>query len=558
MTTYLTLYGGVNEIGGNKFLLETSTGPFRPLAQFSMENEQAKGYRYDAKSSTPRGEQPKSGNSTPDQHYIGDHDASIPPTRLLLDIGTSFSEEKEFYSGFLKPRRFTGISDQLSLGLLPALPGVYREDVLFESDLDYRAPMLDAVILSHVHADHAGNLPYIDPAIPLYTARVNLPLLQFLQETQLAGEASYLSGKRFVPRTNQARLKKAQRITWQRTAVGCELQRPYVLGHTSVCFCGVDHSVPGATAIVIMTPDVLLAYTGDLRQHGRRAAETSRFVETVQKLKAQADEEGKRTVLLCEGTRFSDTSRHTEAHVESDVEGFLQEANEMQGLAIASFSTLDVDRLATFWRAAKKVGRKLAVSPRQFFLLEKLASVEAGVSPQQWSENGWPDTKDPDLCVFFPRRVSGDFHTTDYEAWSERVWHDPAKRVTARDVSAAPARFVVYLSYTNMSSLLDFNLTDRGVFIYSASEPYDAEMEIIDQVWEQWRRQFKLVRMNSHASGHASGPEIRDLIRAIQPDVLFPVHTETPDAYEALMGDQGVMVVLPEKGKLYDLVGLTR
>lgn len=553
MTTYLTLFGGVNEIGGNKFLLETSasTGQFTPLSEQLSQTSA----RQTINASEARQESAGETNKRNAEQELSSSNSSIKPTRLLLDFGTSFSEEKEFYSGFLKPRRFTGINDQLSLGLLPALPGLYREDVLFESDLQYRPPLVDAVLLSHVHADHVGNLPYIDPAIPLYTAGANLPMLDFLQQTQLVVEASYLSGKRYVPRTNQVRLKKAARVPWQRTTKSCDLQTPYIVGETTVTFYGVDHSVPGATAIAIETPDLLLIYTGDLRKHGRRRRETEHFVEQICRAREQIRTEGKPTLLLSEGTRFSDTNKRSETDVEADVVGFLREANDMRGIAVASFSVLDIDRLTTFWRAAKAVGRKMAVSPRQYFLLQKLASEETVA--RNWRHNGWPDLHDHDLAVFFPRKVSGDYHTTDYDSWSESVWHDPAKRITPDNIAAAPERFVVYLSYSNMSSLLDFDLQGRGVFIYSASEPFDAEMEIMDQVWEQWRKQFNLERLNSHASGHASGPEIRDMIREIQPDLLFPVHTQVPEAFEALMNDEaGIRVVLAQKGRVYDLLEL--
>ncbi|MGD0717333.1 MAG: hypothetical protein ABR979_04610 [Halobacteriota archaeon] len=61
----LTFYGGVNEIGGNKILLE-------------------------------------------------DQD-----TRLFLDFGMSFSLANQYFDEFMQPRKCKGILDLLEFGLLP-------------------------------------------------------------------------------------------------------------------------------------------------------------------------------------------------------------------------------------------------------------------------------------------------------------------------------------------------------------------------------------------------------------------------------------------------------
>ena len=75
----LTCYRGVGQIGGNQFLLE-------------------------------------------------DGDA-----RLFLDFGTPFSERGRFYEEYLKPRPGFGLLAPLTLGLLPPLRGLYRQD--FEQGL---------------------------------------------------------------------------------------------------------------------------------------------------------------------------------------------------------------------------------------------------------------------------------------------------------------------------------------------------------------------------------------------------------------------------------------
>ena len=53
-----------------------------------------------------------------------------------------------------------------------------------------------------------------------------------------------------------------------------------------------------------------------------------------------------------------------------------------------------------------------------------------------------------------------------------------------------------------------------------------------------------------HASGHASGAEIAQLIRDINPRAVFPIHTEDPGAF-ADMAPEGTTVVAPRTGERY-------
>src|SRR2546426_8641824 len=101
LMTSLTFYGGVNEIGGNKILLE-------------------------------------------------DKD-----TRVFLDFGKGFSRRSKFFEEYINPRTSNGIVDFLAMGLVPDIPGIYREDLIKMAERKPEKPDLDAVLLSHAHSDHA-------------------------------------------------------------------------------------------------------------------------------------------------------------------------------------------------------------------------------------------------------------------------------------------------------------------------------------------------------------------------------------------------------------------
>jgi len=120
--TSLTFYGGVNEIGGNKILLQD------------------------------RG------------------------TKIFFDFGMSFSTRKLFYSPpFLSPRNEKSLQE---LGILPQIDGVYK--------FDPTPPEANAVFLSHAHLDHSGYLSFIKREIPVYCGETTRTILRTLSDVRRA------------------------------------------------------------------------------------------------------------------------------------------------------------------------------------------------------------------------------------------------------------------------------------------------------------------------------------------------------------------------------------
>jgi ribonuclease J len=121
-TTTLTFYGGVNEIGGNKILLQD------------------------------RG------------------------TRVFFDFGMSFAMKKQFYSPpFLSPKSEKSLQE---LGILPEISGVYK--------FDQSPPEVDAVFISHGHLDHSAYLSFIKREIPVYCGETTRIILQALSDVRRA------------------------------------------------------------------------------------------------------------------------------------------------------------------------------------------------------------------------------------------------------------------------------------------------------------------------------------------------------------------------------------
>ena len=56
-------------------------------------------------------------------------------------------------------------------------------------------------------------------------------------------------------------------------------------------------------------------------------------------------------------------------------------------------------------------------------------------------------------------------------------------------------------------------------------------MELDEERKKNWLKKFIITEYLAHASGHASGDEIREMIREIDPENVIPIHTEHPEMF---------------------------
>jgi ribonuclease J len=118
----LKFYGGVNEIGGNKILIEDNG------------------------------------------------------TRVFLDFGKNFQREREFFDN-ISLRPFY-IYDLIKSGVIPPLRGLYKNDSLPK-------PSIDAILVTHAHLDHCGYLSLVRNDIPIYIGETTIKLMKIREEMSI-------------------------------------------------------------------------------------------------------------------------------------------------------------------------------------------------------------------------------------------------------------------------------------------------------------------------------------------------------------------------------------
>ncbi|MCI4354060.1 MAG: MBL fold metallo-hydrolase, partial [Thermoplasmata archaeon] len=362
--------------------------------------------------------------------------------------------------------------------------------------LPYRPPEVHGVFVSHAHLDHAGHLGLIDPTIPVY---VNEGTKRTLEAIESSGSTKYGEHDwRIVGPADTVRI-----------------------GRLEVRALPVDHSVPYASGFLVRTSEGTIAYTGDFRAHGPRAADTHAFVAAAAAEKPAA--------LIIEGTRAGPDPRKnfTEQGVREGVDGILEAEDR---LAIVSCYPRDVDRLTTLYRAAREADRDLVISTKTAHLLRTLEPLLPKGAPVPGRSEG--------LAVY--RRTK-----KVYYKW-EREFEDQS--VDQEHVRRQAGRLLLQLDLPHFAELIDIRPAPGSVYIHSMSEPF-SEDDVDDQVLHNWVDHFGLSFHQFHASGHCSGPELRAVGDEIRPTTILPVHTEHPEAFQSDIS----RIVPPEKGTPFRL-----
>lgn len=438
--TALTFYGGVNEIGGNKILLQ-------------------------------------------------DRD-----TRVFFDFGMSFALKKQFYSPpFLSPKSEKSLQE---LGILPKIKGVYK--------FDRKAPEVDAVLISHGHMDHSAYLSFIKREIPVYCGETTKTILQALSEIRRANLEFNVKGITF----------KSFR-TGEKIVVGC----------LEIVPIHVDHSVPGAYGFIIHTSNGAVIYTGDFRHHGAKPEMTGDFVERAKEVEPVA--------VVTEATNMTEASISSEVEVESKLNHIAQQTD---GLVLADFAHTDVDRLNSFYRIAKKNKRCLAVSLKQAHLLSALHS-DKGLKV--------PDLNDESVLIFRKSKKK-------YEKWERQIMErHPNKIVDVFEVSKQQCKAVLAMSFYDLEELVEIQPKAGSCYVLSSSEPFNEEMETDFERLINWLRHYGLPQYHVHVSGHIMPLQLKNVLRAIRAETVFPIHTENAELFAKFMRGIKSQTVHVEKGKEY-------
>lgn len=195
-------------------------------------------------------------------HQIGGMatDIRTAHTRIIIDMGDELSTDPDFVSA---PLHIPGVTDDQGT--------------------------CNAVLFSHFHRDHTGQLEWIRRDIPLFSG----PLAKDIM----------LSDYRNTDEINE-RLEKVSVFS---------PGKPFKIGDIKITPFSVDHSACDSYMFLIEAESKKILYTGDFRTHGFRGKNVPKILDAwVQKV----------DILVTEGTTIS--RPHTKALTESELQATLK------------------------------------------------------------------------------------------------------------------------------------------------------------------------------------------------------------------------------------------
>ena len=485
-------------------------------------------------------------------------------SQIMLDNGMCFSKERNFYKDFLSARMGNGVRDFLNLGLIPKIGGIYGKEKLIDTcvnSVDSRAhymlttdlesyeaftkrnghPYIDAIILSHLHLDHTRNLIFMAPEIPVICSQITYDFLTIISDMtnydflnydyrirSELGKTSY-----FPSAVKKSKLAKKRSFIISKPKEVIEISNFKIIGYP------VDHSVPGAMAFRINTSDKKnIVYTGDIRFHGHDFEKESseNFVKEISSIPID--------ILITEGTRINEEVGLSEGGVFDEILKVLKSDIALnEKMIFASFPWKSISRFLTVFKIAKELGRILVVHPKLAYVLHHFRNDDTlGIKNILHDSN---------IRIYQPRKSSMLYSKGDYVNAKECIsfetnWKNneniksllyPSEYgenifVTAYDIHEKPQKYILQLEFYSLSELIDIRPPEHSYYFNLKTEPFNEEGMIEQKVLENWIKRYNLdFKTDIHASGHASGKEILDMINTIKPKKVFPIHTEHPELF---------------------------
>lgn len=348
-----------------------------------------------------------------------------------------------------------------------------------------------ALLITHYHGDHIGCIPKLPKDLPIFMGRISRDI-----QMELSNRLQMVD---VFHRNMSERLKTVHTF---------EPGRPFSWGSFHIMPVTVDHSAFDAYAFKVEAGGVSAFHTGDFRTHGFRSGRLSDVIEKFV---------GKVDYAVCEATNISRPLAASQS--EHDLQKEYQELfKENTGHIVYSSST-NIDRLFGLYHAAKNAGRVFIIDEYQKKIMDIVTQRDSLWSKSrlyQFSEHYKP---------FVLSVLKGEFWMNDrFKDLLEKKGYVLMARSNPRFdslIKRIPGVKQVYLSMWD-------GYVDKSKAAYN----------------EQLAKSLGKGYLRMHTSGHCDMNSLRELFRLLHPKAIVPIHTEKPEDFAQLFGDEWSVVVL--------------
>jgi len=380
---------------------------------------------------------------------------------------------------------------------MDSTPGV---DLIFPDItwLKERRNQIDAIFITHAHEDHVGAVGHLwsELGAPVFARPFTAHLARMKMEDH--GHS---------PRNVKTAMK------WPETVD---------IGPFKVGFAPISHSIPESSALVIDTPDGRILHSGDFKidtDPGVGEAFDSQMFKDIAKNGIKA--------LVCDSTNvFSMHPGRSEATLKASIAKLIADAPAM---VVATTFASNVARLRTLAEAASSSGRSICLMGRAMRKMVQ-AALETGVLDD------------------FPSVVS-----------SDEAQEIPRQNLMLLCTGSQGERRAATAQLAN-GKFQGISLQEGDMVLFSSSTIPGNERDVI-RIMNQFSEQGVDVvtdRMGDyHVSGHANRPDLIEMHKIIEPQMVIPMHGEHRHLREhaKIAENAGYASLICVNGMMLDLSG---
>ena len=338
---------------------------------------------------------------------------------------------------------------------------------------------VDALFLSHAHADHYGFLDLLPQDTPIYATEESFAMLA------LDG----ILGDDPTKHLEKHTLKSGQ---------SCEVADIKVTAYI------VDHSAYGACAYLIECDCKRILYSGDTRIHGVKGVLYRNLPNDVD-------------YLLLEGTNILRAKNNpTEREVENQ---FVEAFNEApDALHLVWCSAKNIDRICALFRACIRCGKTLAIDPYTANVLATVAKLNPKIPTI---------TTAGQMKVYFPPRLTDRLTERNQERYIYSL-NPKQNKVSYDDFARSPEKYVMLMRPTTLTYLQRIKAPHIRLIKSIWSGYWD---EPNTERFRHWLEEHCAAVKDIHSSGHADTQSLQRIVEFVRPKTIVPIHTDAPKRF---------------------------
>jgi len=393
-------------------------------------------------------------------------------TRILVDFGMPLVERNGSEFDFNKYKNLS-TDELIKTGVLPDVNDIYNDDKI----------LIDGILISHPHQDHWGLYNYINPKIKCYLGQATKKLIEinnlFTPKNTIIGNPVYF-----------------------------EKEQAFKIGNITVTPYWADHSAFDSYSFLIEADGKSIFYSGDFRGHGRKSKAFKWFTHNAPQ---NVD------YLLLEGTSIGrgDNYFKNETNIENELVTLFNEPTKSN---LIYTSGQNIDRIVTIYRSSVRTGKTLVVDVYVATILKELS---------EYAKIPYPSDDFKSLKVIYPYYTSKRL----VKEGNEKILYQFKKfKISKQEISNNPDKYVMIIRPSMQKDLERISGIYGGNLIYSMWEGYLKKPDTKKFMHYFEKRGFTI--HNIHTSGHADIATLKQMVEAIKPKNIVPIHTFNAGDYK--------------------------